>query len=530
MASVNIKPKGSFPINNKKCYVNWDAFCVGSLNSAKEEINTKRIFRYKEIEDAKTEEARLAHVTSGITDIAEFIEKYGWKIFVAVAIGFAATIGGAVATSAGGIIATSAGGTIATYGGGIMALIVSNPITAVGAGIALTGGAIVVSYYGYKLYKHKELVVKVKNILSPIKGSFLEYQPGNTKYNMPKIQVLFNTSVVLVIEKIYECEIMVDDLSLPIHPICLCGAVLTPKLNTECYGDEYSMVICDVCDKQIYDKKDVFHCSRKKIRIHPHGYDVCIICAREYNEKFKRYHAVIIQTIPENGNVQCKDANVLKLFFESLNYHSVIVIKPNKASKKNIENVLKKMSLNNKNDVVVICYSGHGNKVGNHWKCYLKNDEPMTDQELVESIKCNNNIYKSFGATCDIVIFLNACHSGNFQVEVDDEKVQFDDEKMPKYLLDYDELGRNMITIAACASNEEGNFVGEISPFYKLVMEAMKNNKNATPDSVHKYVKQKSKNTPDLPFTLADFQNVQKAFKKGGYALYVPLCPAVKKY
>eukprot|EP01084_Bolivina_argentea_P262713 444390_1 len=126
MASVNIKPKGSFPINNKKCYVNWNAFCVGSLNSAKEEINTKRIFRYKEIEDVKTEEARLAHVTSGIIDIAEFIETYGWKIFVAVAIGFAAMIGGAVA-----------GGTMmASSGGGIMALIVSNPIT---AGIAITG-------------------------------------------------------------------------------------------------------------------------------------------------------------------------------------------------------------------------------------------------------------------------------------------------------------------------------------------------------------------------------------------------------
>eukprot|EP01083_Nonionella_stella_P112220 329838_1 len=98
------------------------------------------------------------------------------------------------------------------------------------------------------LYKHKELVVKVKDILSPIKGEFDKYQPGHKSKNKSRIQSLFDGSVQMIIEQIYECEIMVNDLSLPIKPICLCGAVLVPTLNDECYVDEYSYVIRDICD------------------------------------------------------------------------------------------------------------------------------------------------------------------------------------------------------------------------------------------------------------------------------------------
>eukprot|EP01083_Nonionella_stella_P008895 25770_1 len=517
LKQMHMKKSHKFTIHNKKCYEKWDKFCVGSLKSAKEEIDKKRVFRYISIADQKAEEARLRHITAGVIDISEFIEEHGWTVFVTVAVGFAMTLTGA------GIVGVG--------------LTLANPVTLVIGGVAALGGATVMSYCGYKLYKHKALVVKVKDILSPIKKDFDRYQPGYKRKNKPQIHLLFDNSVQMIIEKIYECEIMVNDLSLPIKPICLCGGVLVPTLNKECYGSQYSYVICDICDQQIKNQKDVFHCPRKQVAVHPDGYDICIKCAREHNTKFKRYHAVIIQAIPErpqNGyNVTCKDATALKSLFESLNYHEIVVIHWQNAKKRTIKRALRRMSLNKKNDVVVICYTGHGERYNNHWMCCLKNNQTITDQELVESVKFGHNDAASFGDTCDIVIMLNACHSGQFGVQQNnDNNQQVDEEKMPQYLVDYDNLGRNMITIAACGSEENANFFGQISPFYKLVIEEMTNNKSATPETVHQYIERKSEqqNGEFLGLKLAAIQNVQKAFKNGEYALWVPLCPAVKKY
>eukprot|EP01083_Nonionella_stella_P179850 639678_1 len=78
-----------FKIVNRKSYV--------------EEIHKKRVFRYKSIADAKAEEGRIRQVTEGIEDIAEFIEDHGWKIFVAVALGFALAVGGGVALGVTGL-------------------------------------------------------------------------------------------------------------------------------------------------------------------------------------------------------------------------------------------------------------------------------------------------------------------------------------------------------------------------------------------------------------------------------------------
>eukprot|EP01083_Nonionella_stella_P112219 329837_1 len=84
-------------------------------------------------------------------------------------------------------------------------------------------------------------------------------------------------------------------------------------------------------------------------------------CAREHNTKFKRYHAVIIQSLPENGaHIACKDATALESLFTSLNYHEVVVIRSQNANKRTIKCALRRMSLNKRNDVVVICYTGHG--------------------------------------------------------------------------------------------------------------------------------------------------------------------------
>eukprot|EP01083_Nonionella_stella_P292542 994912_1 len=204
-----------FKIGNRKCYVNWDKFCVSSLNSAKEEIHKKRVFRYKSIADAKAEEGRIRQVTEGIEDIAEFIEDQWME-------------------------------DICRGGFGICS----------GCWWWSSPGSHWIEQSNW-LYKHKELVVKVKDILSPIKGEFDKYQPGHKSKNKSRIQSLFDGSVQMIIEQIYECEIMVNDLSLPIKPICLCGAVLVPTLNDECYVDEYSYVICDICDQRITNQKDV---------------------------------------------------------------------------------------------------------------------------------------------------------------------------------------------------------------------------------------------------------------------------------
>eukprot|EP01083_Nonionella_stella_P008897 25776_1 len=361
-----------FKIGNRKCYVNWDKFCVSSLNSAKEEIHKKRVFRYKSIADAKAEEGRIRQVTEGIEDIAEFIEDQ-WM----------------------------------------------EDICRGGFGIC--------------------------------SGCWWWSSPGSHW-----------------IEQIYECDIMVNDLSLPIKPICLCGAVLVPTLNDECYVDEYSYVICDICDQRITNQKDVYHCPQRRVEPHPHGYDICIKCAREHNTKFKRYHAVIIQSLPENGaHIACKDATALESLFTSLNYHEVVVIRSQNANKRTIKCALRRMSLNKRNDVVVICYTGHGERYrNNRWKCLLENQETITDQELVESVKFGHNDNASFGDTCDIVIKLNACDSGRFGAQQNHgNRRQVDDEKMPQYLVDYDNLGRNMITIAARASDENANFLDKFHRF-----------------------------------------------------------------
>ena len=53
-------------------------------------------------------------------------------------------------------------------------------------------------------------MLKVKNILSPIKEDFDQLQPGiEYKYTI-KIDILYNKCVLIIIKKIYECEIFLD--------------------------------------------------------------------------------------------------------------------------------------------------------------------------------------------------------------------------------------------------------------------------------------------------------------------------------
>eukprot|EP01083_Nonionella_stella_P292543 994918_1 len=264
--------------HGKEYYFNWNTFCVASMNSAKEEIAQKRALRYKSIDGRSAEEARLLTLReTESTSLLSFI------------IGISSNI-------------KKSCGCRVTYD--------------------VSGGVRAVFYSGYKLYKHKALVANAENILSATKGDFDNYQPAYTCINKAQLELLFDDSARMIIEQIYECEIMVNDLSLPIKPICLCGVALVPTPRATRNADD---IICRICDEHIDNQKDVFHCSQKHLLIHPSGYDICIKCAREHNTKFKRYHAVIIQSLPENGaHIACKDATALESLFTVLNYHEVV--------------------------------------------------------------------------------------------------------------------------------------------------------------------------------------------------------------
>eukprot|EP01084_Bolivina_argentea_P022429 41680_1 len=376
----------SYKIENTECYMKWNEFCVASLNAAKEEIKKKSVLQYVSMDESKTEQ----HVL-GIAQIADVISQQGWNVFAAVGFDPLVTVDVKTTVVKAAIMFAAA-------------LISPAAMAVVGIGSAVGIGGIVgiADAHTHQLYKHTELVIHVKNILKEIKPKFDQYQPGNTSVNRPKIQLLLNQASKAVV------RIVVTD------PTCICGQVLAlnhlPELSQDQYSN-YSFVICDLCNKSesIHDAKDIYyyHCP-KKTNLHPYGFDVCIKCARTYVEKFKRYHAIIIETLPENVKYNDQDVNALTSLFESLNYHTIAVMKNNDANKANITKTLKRIATHNTNDAVVICYLGDCYMHGNHYEMKLQTGETFTHEELTRCTKSDG--------TCGIVTFLSKLES------VDDEK------------------------------------------------------------------------------------------------------------
>lgn len=157
---------------------------------------------------------------------------------------------------------------------------------------------------------------------------------------------------------------------LPIKPICLCGEVLVPANVDECYNNEFSFVICDVCDEQIADATDIYHGPKGKVKnVHPRGYDICIKCARKHARKLQKYHVLIIQTIESR---HCNDGKFSVETFKKLNYHSIQLLNMEDATKRRIKKEFLKLHEQSKqgNNVILVCFTGHGgvNHVENSWK------------------------------------------------------------------------------------------------------------------------------------------------------------------
>eukprot|EP01084_Bolivina_argentea_P289316 496766_1 len=148
------------------------------------------------------------------------------------------------------------------------------------------------------------------------------------------------------------------------HPVCKCGTEMISKKATKCYGTEYPYVICDICDKRIKENAQLFHCPRKKVqKKHPHGFDICLPCRKQYIHRLRKFVAIIICPKMAENHVG-KDADMLYSMFKKLGFHEIICLKDDTVNKYSVEYALNKMlpkgGDENVNQFTVICYSGHG--------------------------------------------------------------------------------------------------------------------------------------------------------------------------
>merc|ERR1719242_795224 len=65
---------------------------------------------------------------------------------------------------------------------------------------------------------------------------------------------------------------------------CPCGDILQLVPAKDCYGTQsYTFLYCDYCREKVDWGMDpmrmVYHCGKKK-GVHPHGFDLCIVCAK----------------------------------------------------------------------------------------------------------------------------------------------------------------------------------------------------------------------------------------------------------
>eukprot|EP01084_Bolivina_argentea_P027733 51524_1 len=400
---------------------------------------------------------------------------------------------------------------------------------------------------------HKMIHSKAFDVLQQQKRKYL-------KENLSQVEFinLFNESKQLIIDKVYGQQILQHDLTLPSKPVCLCGTELKPKNNKDCYK-QYSYVICDICEEKLINSvEEVFHCNTKTDK-HARGFDVCISCARKNSAKLVRYHALIIRALNSNN----KDAEELNKMFIKLNYHQVITLEGNAATKQNIHTALQKLSVQDENDVIVICYSGHGNyfhRTSSQFVFELETDNNyrITSDRFIKWLnRSNDETYGIDSAlnciSCDIVLFINACHSGAFSAKdittfnVNENDNDFNVEQKCK---DYKEklmehcrearkwnaFGRSITVISSCKANEISN-AATISPFVKYMIKAMKNEyKNhdlVTPQTVCDDIQQRSIQGDNSIGGISIHelgQNPTNSYQRGVFASIVSLVPIVKPY
>eukprot|EP01084_Bolivina_argentea_P271581 462154_1 len=317
-------------------------------------------------------------------------------------------------------------------------------------------------------------------------------------------------------------------------PVCLCGNILQWVHRSDgCYKkNEFTYVICDMCDEKLPPDQGVYHCRQAKTQKHPIGFDLCESCVKKHNYRLKRYHALIISPPVTVGNHNNQDGKALFDLFSKLNYHSVTLLSDNDANRDNILKVLDILNGAHHNDTVVICYSGHGsvNQETGGFVFYLDNNKYIHDIEFVSHLNMTRNGYSVTGSR-DILLILHACYSGAFKgiksvkplpmqpeekiqktfnndINIDEKKVVMDDlqraavhflklndikeyetdgVKAEEYVEKFfkrdwmskqgrikavQELMRSMVVLASCRKQQETMFVGGLSPFVKYIIDA----------------------------------------------------------
>eukprot|EP01084_Bolivina_argentea_P289318 496771_1 len=227
------------------------------------------------------------------------------------------------------------------------------------------------------------------------------------------------------------------------HPVCKCGTEMISKKATKCYGTEYPYVICDICDKRIKENAQLFHCPRKKVqKKHPHGFDICLPCRKQYIHRLRKFVAIIICPKMAENHVG-KDADMLYSMFKKLGFHEIICLKDDTVNKYSVEYALNKMlpkgGDENVNQFTVICYSGHGEMKDGiyHFAIDPRKKSTWISSEIIRT-QCRAARY---GAVLDgmgryfdqfwhrtyyrhnTLLLVNSCHSGGADKVINAQKI-----------------------------------------------------------------------------------------------------------
>eukprot|EP01084_Bolivina_argentea_P075826 137426_1 len=237
-------------------------------------------------------------------------------------------------------------------------------------------------------------------------------------------------------------NVMKDYLFQYTNPVCKCGAQMIQRNTEQCYVNEYSYVICDICDvicKKTYGigKEIVYHCPRKKLlNVHPHGYDICFEDVYKNHLRFRQFNALIISPpiYSDADKIDRKDADCLTDMFKTLGYHNIVTLNEDQATKKRIKCVIDQMYHNNSvmSKVNIIVYTGHGFHLNNQFFFQLHQGKYLSEKQLMGWIDGHSKQLKSAVIdgydTCKKIIsdstslnrtntlfLINACHSGAFK-------------------------------------------------------------------------------------------------------------------
>ena len=305
---------------------------------------------------------RQARVVSTAESMSNVIQKLGWSVGMGLLAGLAGAAGAGAVTS-----------------------FFSGPVgwVALAGGVA-TGGA-VAAYVGrdlFTLYRNRDIVEVVKDKLCEFEQDF-QLLHRMAPRPLGQMNDLFRESVTVLADALFEDFKEATDLRLPKNPRCYCGETFGTKKTSNCYAGDYGHVICDACDKQVNDAY-VFHCPKRYTDKHPKGYDVCFECAKRYRDNIRGYHVLILQPhcVATDG---CQDAHGLEHVFLE-HYHTTKVLTGSECTITNTRKWVKRLAHYKTNDTIVICYTGHGKKVGNAFMMYLDQNVPYTHAMLMEDL------------------------------------------------------------------------------------------------------------------------------------------------